>query len=128
LATADSPAVYNDIPEASEINFRTGSATVIDVTDLASLAKEKRMGLQDEGQCTFTLNLLPKEATHAELIVAKADRLLRNFRVTLTDTPSPTQYWFSGFVLSVPLAAGVDNVIKSSVVVEISGVVSEEAP
>ena len=125
MATADSPAVYTAIPEASEINFRTGSAAVIDVTDLASTAKEKRMGLQDEGQCTFTLNLIPQDAVHAELIAAKSDRLARNFRITLTDTPTPTTYYFSGFVLSVPIAASVDNVIKSSVVVEISGPVTE---
>ena len=120
-----SPVVYSVIPDCKDISFRTGSATVIDTTDLSSTAKEKRMGLQDEGQCTFTLNFIPKEATHAELVAAKADRQVRQFEVTLTDASPVTQYRFDGYVLSVPLQAGVDGVIESSVTVEITGAVVE---
>lgn len=122
---AGSPVAYDVIPECKDISFRTGSATVIDVTDLSSQAKEKRMGLQDEGQCTFTLNFIPTEATHAELLAAKADRQSRKFEVTLTDASPATKYQFDGFVLSVPLTASVDGVIESSVTVEITGLVTE---
>ena len=113
------------IPDVKDINFRTGSAAVIDTTDLSSTAKEKRMGLPDEGQLTFTLQYRPKQATHGELVDAKADRQARTFRVTLTDGPSPTVYQFSGFVLSVPVSASVDAVIESNVTVEITGAVTE---
>jgi hypothetical protein len=118
-----SPSFVN-IPDVKDINFRTGSAAVIDVTDLSSVAKEKRMGLPDEGQCTFTLQFRPQQVTHAELGAAKADRQARTFRVTLTDTP-PTVYEFSGFVLSLPISASVDAVIESGVTIEITGPVSE---
>ena len=120
-----SPSVWTQITEAKDINFRTGSATVIDVTDLSSTAREKRMGLADEGQCTLTLNLLPKNAAHAELIQAKADRQVRDFKVVLTDNPNPSTYYFSGFVLSVPMSASVDAVIESSVTIEITGAVTQ---
>ena len=113
---------YTDIAELKDLTFRTGSAAVIDVTDLASAAKQKRMGLQDEGQCTFTLNFIPGNQTHAELLEAKSDRAARAFRVTMTDA-GPTLYYFDGFVLSVPIAAAVDGVITSAVVVEITGLV-----
>lgn len=125
LTPATSPVTYTTIPDCKDINFRTGSATVIDVTDLSSLAKQKRMGLQDEGQLTFTLNFIPKQVTHAELLAAKADRLARNFRVTLTDASPVTRYDFKGFVLSVPLSGAVDGVLESSVTVEITGLVDE---
>lgn len=125
ISLGASPVVYSVIPDCKDISFRTGSATVIDTTDLSSQAKEKRMGLADEGQCTFTLNFIPKETTHAELVAAKADRQLRQFQVTLTDASPVTQYNFSGYVLSVPLSAGVDSVIESSVTVEITGAVVE---
>lgn len=119
-----SPTSWTQIPDVKNVNFRTGSASVIDVTDLSSLAKEKRMGLADEGQCTFTLMFRPKNTAHAELVAAKADRQSRDFRVVLTDTPTPTEYFFTGFVLSVPLSANVDAVIESNVTIEITGPVT----
>lgn len=121
---AVSPTVWTQIPDARDISFRTGSAAVIDVTDLSSTAKEKRMGLADEGQCTFTLMFRPKNAAHAELLQGKADRQVRDFKLVLTDSPNPTTYYFSGFVLSVPLTANVDAVVESSVTIEITGAVT----
>ena len=119
-----SPTSWTQIPEVKNINFRTGSAAVIDVTDLSSTAKEKRMGLADEGQCTFTLNYRPANGAHAELAQAKADRQPRDFKLVFTDTPASV-YYFTGFVLSVPVTAGVDGVIESNVTVEITGAVHQ---
>ena len=126
-ADIGSPYNYSTIPEMRDLAFRTGSASVIDVTDLASTAKEKRMGLQDEGQCTFTLNFIPANAQHGQLISAKSDREARDFRVVMTDSPQ-TIYFFRGYVLSVPINAAVDGVMESAVVVEITGLVSTTAP
>ena len=122
MANVGSPADYETINEVRDLNFRTGSAAVIDVTDLLSTAKEKRMGLQDEGQCTFTLNFIPTDEKHAELLTAKGDRQARNFKLTLSDG---TAYTFSGFVLAVPMSAAVDGVLTSAVVVEITGGITE---
>lgn len=118
-----SPQVYQTIPNTKDVSFRTGSASVIDVTDLSSSAKEKRMGLQDEGQCTFSLQFVPSNEQHAELVLAKGDRASRAFKVLMTDSPTTT-YWFRGFVLSVPITAAVDGVVESAVVVEITGLVT----
>jgi hypothetical protein len=123
IQASGSPQSYTTIPNVKDVSFRTGSASVIDVTDLASSAKEKRMGLQDEGQLTFTLQFVPGNAQHAELVTAKGDRASRAFKVILTDSPTTT-YWFSGFVLSVPITGSVDNVVESAVVVEITGLVT----
>jgi hypothetical protein len=49
-------ASYDLIPEIKSFTGPGGSATVIDVTDLQSVAKEKRMGLPDEGQLQITSN------------------------------------------------------------------------
>lgn len=106
------------------ISFRTGSATVIDDTDLDSTAKQKRMGLPDEGQCTFTLKFRPAETSHDMLLAAKSDRQARAFEVSMTDSPV-TKYRFLGYVLSVPVSGSVDGIIESNVTVEISGPVTE---
>lgn len=118
--------VFTAIAEFKNFAFGTGSASVIDVTDLSSAAKEKRMGLQDWGQCTFTLNYIPGNAQHAELLAAKGDRQPRNFRIAFTDTPA-TVYQFSAYVLSLPLSGSVDGVIESNVTLEITGDVTEVA-
>lgn len=118
-----SPTVWTQITNCRDINFRTGAAAVKDVTDLSSSAKEKRMGLPDEGQCTFTLQYQPKLSDHKELADAKADRQIRDFKLVLTDAPTPTTFYFSGFVLQVPINIGIDGVVESQVVVEISGAV-----
>ena len=119
--------VFTSIPEVKTFSFGTGSAAVIDVTDLSSAAKEKRMGLQDWGQLTMTINYIPKNAQHALLLTAKGDRQARNFRVTFTDGPSPTVYAFSAYVLSLPVTGSVDGVIESNVTLEITGDVTEVA-
>lgn len=125
LGNGDSPETFTDIPEVKTFNFRSGSASVIDTSDLLSTSKAKRMGLPDEGQLTFTLNWRPKNAVHAELAAAKEDRQARSFRVVMTDDSPKTTYEFRGYVLSVPVSAAVDAVIESNVTVEITGDVEE---
>ena len=51
----DSPATFDAITEIKTFTGPGGSAAVIDVTDLSSTGKEKRMGLKDEGQLSFDL-------------------------------------------------------------------------
>lgn len=117
---------FTAIDEVKSFTFGTGSAAVIDVTDLASTAKEKRMGLQDWGQLTMTIHFIPGNTEHAELLAAKGDRQPRNFQIAFTDDPA-TVYGFSAYVLSLPLAGSVDGVIESNVTLEITGDVEEVA-
>ena len=117
-----SPVTYSEIDEIISFNGPGGSASVIDVTDLASEAKEKRMGLQDEGQLSFEINFIPDNTEHAALRAAKASAELMPFQLTFTDG---TIWSFSAYVLSVTVQGGVDNVIRGSVTLEISGEISE---
>lgn len=120
-----SPTVWTEVVGIKDYNFRTGSAAVIDTTDLSSTAREKRMGLADEGQCTWTINYRPKHVTHAELAAAKADRQSRDFKVVFTDPPNPSTYYFTAYVLSVPVSGSVDGTVESSVTLEITGAVTQ---
>ena len=47
---AASPEVFTSIGEVTQIGGPTGSATVIDISNLSSTRREKIMGLPDEGQ------------------------------------------------------------------------------
>lgn len=119
-----SPETFTAIPEVKSFSGPGGSASVIDVTDLASAAKEKRMGLQDEGQLSLTLNYIPDNAVHMGLRTDRANQTLRNFRIVFTDT-GDTQWDFAGFVTGFTVSGGVDNVVEANVTIEISGAITE---
>ena len=101
-----------------------GSASVIDVTNLASTAKEKLMGLPDEGQFTLDLNYDPDNVAHIALRNARKSRSLVEFQITLTDATN-TVLSFFGYVLGFALSASVDAQVKASLTVEIDGAVAE---
>ena len=88
--TTGSPYVYTTIPEVSEISGPGGQAAEIDVTDLSSTAKEFRMGLQDEGQITLSLNYIPQNAVHEGLRTDRSNQSLRSFHIVFTDSPETT--------------------------------------
>lgn len=122
---AGSPGGFVQVLEAKDIAFRTGSATVNDVTDITSQSRLKRSGLPDEGQCTFTLHFRPRLGSHTELLDAREDRQPREFEIVFTDESPATTYRFDAFVVSLPIQAPTDGVIETPAVLEITGPVRE---
>lgn len=119
-----SPETFTVIPEVISFDGPGGSGNVIDVTDLSSLAKEKRMGLHDEGQLTLEINYIPDNTVHADLRSDRENRTLRNFQIVFTDT-SDTTFDFAAFVTGFSISGGVDGVVTASVTLEISGAITE---
>lgn len=104
-----------------------GSASVIDVSNLASSAKEKLIGLADEGQFTFDLNYDPDDAGHTALRGARTTRTRSEFVVTFTDTAggsSATTARFYGYVLEFRVSGAVDQQVKAACSIEIDGAVT----
>lgn len=110
--------VYARITNLTDVSGFTQAANVIDVTDLDSVAKEKRLGLQDWGQLTLALNIDLKQASHSALLAAKKAGTLLAFRMTLSDNSTIT---FSAYVSSFPISSKVDAVVSGSVSLEVSG-------
>jgi predicted secreted protein len=119
-----SPETFVTIPGIKSFSGPGGSASVIDVTDLQSTAKEKRVGLQDEGQLTLNINYTPDNAVHMGLRADLAAQTLRNFKMTFTDD-GDTTWSFAAFVTGFPVQGGVDAVVEASVTLEISGAITE---
>lgn len=115
------PVSFSTVGEVVDFDGPGGSASVIDVTHLGSTAKEKRMGLMDEGQFSFNLNYVPDDAGQQALRAARAARSLKTFQLTYTDGTVDT---FDGYVLSFSRSGGVDAKVSGSVTVEISGPVT----
>lgn len=118
-----SPETFQTVGEITKFDGPGGSASVIDVTTLQSTAKEKRMGLADEGQFTFTMNLDPTDTQQTGLRADRAARTLRNFQLQLADG-AMTTLLFSAFVLEFKISGAVDQVVTASVTLEISGPVT----
>lgn len=115
-----SPSSFSNIGNVVSFSGPGGSASVIDVSNLDSPFREKRMGLPDEGQFTLELNLDPDNTSHLALKTARAARTRLEFRITLTDSTA-TNIGFFGYVLNYQLAGGVDQIVKASITIEIDG-------
>ncbi|HEX9768439.1 MAG TPA: phage tail tube protein [Kiloniellales bacterium] len=118
-----SPEVFATIGEVTDFDGPSGQAAVIDVTHFQSTFKDKLIGLPDEGQFTLSGNYVKSSTAQAGLKTDRTNRTLRNFKLTLTDSPA-TVLTFAAFVLSFSISAAVDDKVPFSVTLEISGPVT----
>lgn len=118
-----SPTDFQTINNVTDFSGPGGQASVIDVSNLASTRREKKMGLPDEGQFTLNLNWDPDDTVHQALRTARNNRTRVEFQVTLTDG-TPAVATFFGYVLGIALSGAVDGVVKASVTIEIDGAVA----
>ncbi|TGP12920.1 phage tail tube protein, partial [Mesorhizobium sp. M2D.F.Ca.ET.233.01.1.1] len=80
-----------------------GSASEIDVTDLDSTAKEKRLGLIDNGSFSIDVNVDMTDPGQIALKAAQKASSLQSFKLEYPDGTADT---FDGFVKSFPIAGG----------------------
>ena len=85
IGTRAATPVWTLIGDVRSWTGPTGARTIIDATHLSSDAKEKRVGLADEGQVTFETAFAPGNAGHLALHAAKRDPLPNPFRLVLAD-------------------------------------------
>lgn len=123
MGNAASPEVFTAIGEVRSITGPGGSASVIDVTNLSSVAKEKMMGLADEGQVTFEIYYIPTDTQHAALRAARAARTLVNFELSYADSP-PTVDSFSAYITSMSINNQLDSAVTASITLEVTGAVT----
>ncbi len=109
-----------DIGEVLSFSGPGGSAAIIDKTNLASTAREKMMGLPDEGQISFDLSLYPPDAGQAKLIADRQSRTRKTCRLFLTDTGG-TILTCDAYCTGFSIAGSVDDKVTASVSIEIDG-------
>jgi len=117
---AASTAVIGGIISMSGIG--SGSATEIDVTTLASTAKEFRQGLKDNGSMTFELIRDEDDAGQVELKEMEDAQATREFVITLP-TSTLNVFTFDGFVTSLTTDIGADDVVRGTCTVKITGAI-----
>lgn len=124
IGDGTSPEAFTSIGELTGIDGPGGQASVQDVTDLLSVAKEKKMGLPDEGQITLEMNFLPQDTQHAQLRTDRVNQTERNFQLVFTDSPATT-WSFSAYVTGLSISNAVDATMTGSITLEVTGAITE---
>ena len=121
-AATATPSAWITIGEVTTWDGPGGSANMYETTHLASTAKEKMIGLPDEGQLTLSINWdLDTDVGQQAAATARIGRTLKNFRITFSDASTGT---FAGYVLGLASSGGVDDKVAGSITVEITGEVT----
>jgi hypothetical protein len=115
------PVTFTGISEVKSFSGFDGQAAEIDVTTLASTAKEFRLGLVDSGGFSFELNQVNSDAGQTALRASKVAGTLKTYKLTLPNAEVAT---FTAFAKAMPTAGGVDGVVTSSIALRISGSVT----
>lgn len=116
-ATA-TPVTWTKIGNVKSFSGLDGTANEIDVTNLDSASKEVRLGLPDAGQFTIEVDQDTADAGQTAVRSSMATQALKNFKVTL---PSAAVLTFSAYAKKFSTSAGIDQVIKGSIALRISG-------
>lgn len=95
----------------------SGSAAVIDVTDLDSGSKEKLIGVMDEGQFKLSYNVIKGDAGQAAIDAARSTGAICEMKVAT----SAQTLTFSAFALTNEQGGAVDKQMTGSAGFEITG-------
>lgn len=117
------PATYTTIGEVIDFTGPGGQATVIDVSKLSSTRKEKLMGLPDEGQFTFNLNLDPADTGQLAAKASRNAQTLKGYRLSMQDAGTTVLTW-DAYCLAFNITGGVDKQVSASITLEITGEVT----
>jgi len=125
--TAASTADAQLVGEVTDFSGPGGQASIIDVTNLNSTAKEKLVGLRDEGQVSMSLNLSFSDAGQIALRADRATRTRRKCVIKFNDNTTDaakTKAIFDGYVMGFSVTGAVDNKVSANCVIEITGAVT----
>jgi len=100
-----------------------GEASDIDITTLASTAKEFRQGLQDFGNFTFELVRDPNDAGQAEMLTQKAAQTSSVCVLSFPDDVSLNVATFTAYVKSLSTSGAVDEVARGTGNLKVTGTV-----
>ncbi len=123
-STAASTSTSHAVAEVVGFNGPSGGANVIDVSHLGSTAKEKLLGLRDEGQVTLDVNFRPGTTSQDYMRTCRAQRLMRKAVIQLNDNTTEaarTKIIFDAYVGGFSVSGAVDQVVKGSITLEITG-------
>ena len=115
------PVTWTPVVNMRSFTGFDGSANIIDVTNLSSLSEEIRPGIPRFGQLSFEIDWDHSDPSHAALIARQLSQAQTAFKLVL---PEPRTATFNGYVMKVPIQGGVDQVVRGTLDVRITGPVT----
>lgn len=115
-----------NIGEVLDFSGPGGASPVIDMTHLQSTAKEKLIGIPDEGQLSLSLNENVTDAGQSGLLADRNARYRNLYDLIFTDTTRsasamPSRASFFGFCVQYAGQGAVDGKCAANAVIEITG-------
>lgn len=117
------PHTFSKVANVQDFTPDGGTASVLDVTNLDSEAKEKRMGLQDFGNYSLTFDTDDTDAGQLALVAARASQAVKVFKQTYPGGIK-TRAWKGSVQKVTEPTAGVDKVLRSSATIVVSGAIA----
>lgn len=114
------PVTYTKINGVISFSGLDGAAGDLDVTDLDSTAMEYISGLVDEGKFSFETKTIHADAGQLAVRAARVSGAVKSLKLVFPDAVVAT---FDVLVKSVPVAGGVNAVLKGTVDCKVSGAV-----
>lgn len=113
------PVAWTQIKEIKNIKFATGSRSEIDVTNLDSTAKEKILGLKDNGSVTGDINIVLADPGQIAFRASLGSDVVKDFRVTLPSSTGVAS--FQGQAKKLDESGGVDGTFSGSIEITVKG-------
>lgn len=118
------PVTFTQVNNVKSYTGFDGSASELDRSNLSSTAKEFVLGLVDPGQFSLELDTDLNDAGQAALRAKQQSGVISNFKLVLPGAVANLTYTFTGYVKKFSQTGGVDQIVKSSVDIRISGTVT----
>lgn len=123
-ATETASTNVTAIGEVIGLDGPGGQAAIIDATHSTSTAKEKLMGLPDEGSLTVNLNYLENDAGQELLKDRRAAQTADGYTI-VPPSPVTTKWVFDALVLGFSRSGAVDGKWTARAVLELTGPLTE---
>lgn len=107
-----------EIMQVASFEGFDGEATDIEVTNFKSTAKEFRQGLRDFGNVSFEVQRDDNDPGQAELKSANALQAVREFTILLANGDT---YIFDAYVKSFSASGAVDDILRGTVNLKVTG-------
>jgi len=121
LGGAASPQIFSDIANVTGISGPDGQSPEIDVTNFADTARRFLAGLPDNGSVSADINWSSDENTNTTLYQLYQSGATRQYRIVLSNGD---YFEFNAVVLGHPFTFAIDDVVKASISLRVSGAVS----
>lgn len=117
------PVTYTAVANVKSADGFDGAASELDTTNLASTAKEKKLGLVDNGGISLELHQDNSDAGQVALRAKQVSGAITDFKLILPSGSLPTAS-FQGFVKKMSTNTGVDALVTTAIGITISGPVT----